>query len=399
MIGALAWLTLPATLRYSHVIFNEALGLPFVIVAVFAFSMAANPSRPRPRWLAVGALSMVFAMLSNWEVFFVPVGLLAGSFWNHSLSQRRVALVYLYASAATAVAVLGWYALAYPDLSRDTVQALLYRLGLSTVYSVSPLHNLSAAFPVMTRTEMARTEAGNLARMIGPVGFVALVALCWTQVDCWRKRLDGHSFTVLCGLILPPLIWFALFMNHAAIHEFETVMLAPAVAYAVAWCAARWLPLLAQPHGGTRPTSFWAVIVLGPLLLMVPLLRQIHGSIQLTRGAGQTLPTIGPRPEIMEPDDFVQFGRAIHDRTVPGAVVLTPEMSSVPTYYSWRHLIGGITSDQDLDKVMPIVRQEFRGYPIYLALFSKDRGYFRAALAEHPPGAAADRSVIVKLTE
>jgi hypothetical protein len=36
VVGTLSWLTLPVTLRYSHVILNEMLGLPFVIFALMA---------------------------------------------------------------------------------------------------------------------------------------------------------------------------------------------------------------------------------------------------------------------------------------------------------------------------------------------------------------------------
>ena len=393
--GVLAWLTLPVCLRYSHVVLNEALELPLVITSVTAFSLALEPSRRRGCWLVAGVAAIVLAVLSAWQAVLVPLGLLAGAIWNRDADERRAATILLGAAAATAACILGWYAFAYPVISLDTVQAVLYRVGVSGSYSANPLHNLSESFPAMTRWTMIRMVAVNLARMAGPFGLMTLVGFCWSQAGQWRERAGGRSFTIFCGLMFPPLLWFPIFMNHAAIHEFETILLAPAVAFAVAGGAGQVLVFLAARRNNAT-ALLWTTVAGCVLMLLVPLLRQIHGSLQLRAGGG-VFPVLAPREHIMAPDDEVEFGYAIRDRTAREAVVLTPEMSSVPLYYSRRHMIGGIGSDEDISRVLPMIRQDFQGIPIYLALFSRERQRFPGALGGSPPIRDSDRFIVVKL--
>jgi hypothetical protein len=55
---------------------------------------------------------------------------------------------------------------------------------------------------------------------------------------------------------------------------------------------------------------------------------------------------------------------------------LTPEPSAVPVYYSGRHLIGGAKSDKIVNVVLPLVRRDFPGAPVYLALYRTERDSF-----------------------
>ena len=142
--------------------------------------------------------------------------------------------------------------------------------------------------------------------------------------------------------------------------------------------------------------------ILGPVLLVMPLLRQLHGSAQVVRIPGQFLPALEPSPSIMESDKDMRLGLAIRAKTAPLSVVLTPDLSSVPLYYSGRHLITGVTSDADIAKVLPLIRQDFRGHPLYLALLARDRASFPSALAGHqspsqPPG--SEDSIVVEIPD
>ena len=400
-IGTLSWLTLPVTLRYSHVILNETLGLAFGIFALIALQKALSRSPYQSRWRAAGAAAIVFAVLASWHFVFLPIGLLAAALWNRSVPERRIALLYLSAAVGTAAAVIGWYMFAYPDLWLDTLESVIYRLGLPLEYTLSPLHNLASNYRTMSVPAMLQAEALNVARMIGFLGLTALAGFVLTQGKHWRQRPASGSLIVFCGLIFPPLLWLAIFKNQAAIHEFVAILLAPIVAYGIAACAVKLMDSLASTSGTFAWGAFWAMAILGPVLLVMPLLRQLHGSAQLVRTPGQLLPSLEPSPAIMESDDDMRLGLVIRDNTAPLSVVLTPALSSVPVYYSGRHMITGVTSDADIAKVLPLIRRDFRGYPLYLALLARDRASFPSALAGHrtpsqaPP--ESEDSIVVEI--
>jgi hypothetical protein len=196
--------------------------------------------------------------------------------------------------------------------------------------------------------------------------------------------------TAFIGLMAAPVLWFVLFSNHVAIHEFECILLAPGVALAIAWCALHLLEYSANAVPGRIPLRYWAVAFIGPLVLMLPLLMLFHQTVQIRMG-------LSPTAKVVEPDEFVRLGRAICAQTPPESVVLSPEMHLVPVYYSWRHMEGGVTDDHDLERVMPIIHGKFPGLPVYLALFAKDRNRFPIALGSYP-SLNTESMIIVRLS-
>jgi hypothetical protein len=392
-LGLFVWLTLPVAVKYSHVVYNEGLGLPFVLIAIIAFCKACREPYSHTLWRQIGAGATVLSVLSNWEMALVPVGLIVGSWWSRNKSERQLATIYFGCATATVVVVLGFYGIAYPDLSRDALQTFLYRVGLSHSYSANPLHNLEPTTLHFTLYAALRTEVRHLDRMIGGLGLLALAVFVAIQLENSKEPAARyHSMSAVCGLLAPPIFWFIVFSNHVAIHEFECILLAPATVFAMVWCAMRLFQDLQETPGTGVRARYWGLLVAGPLILMAPLLMLFHQTVEW-HGI-----SMKPTPEIMEPDEFVEFGRAIRVQTPQNAVVLTPEMHLVPVYYSWRHLEGGIMDDQDLAKVMPTIRSNFPGSPIYLAVLNKDRDHFPKVLGPNMPGVTSG-STIVKIVD
>jgi len=394
-IGTLGWLALPVVVRYAHVVLNESLGFPSSLFALIAFAHQKDSAHPR-RWKAGGIWAMVIAVLSSWQFLLVPVGLLAATLWNRSRSGVRVAAIYLLTGIMTALTVIAWYALAYPALATDVFQAALYRMGLSHSYSTNAISGLGSTAPFLPFRSMIWSEARNLRWGLGATAWMALAAVVISQLRRWKARLSGTSLTVFCGLVAPPLLWFPLFMNHAAIHEFETILLAPAAAFAIAWCGTLLLDAVGSFGTASTTALIRALILALPIALSFPLLRQVHRNVQITRAAGSLIPAVSPRPDIMEPDELVEFGRALRIHTEPAAVVLTPEPSSVPLYYSWRHMIQGVTSEEELSKLVPFIRTEFPSSPIYLTLLRRDYSNFPSVPGTAGPG-TGDPFLIVRL--
>jgi hypothetical protein len=397
LFGALVWLCLPVTLKYSHVILNETIALPLIALSIGAFSAAFHPKSRRLFWTCIGVIATVLATLYTWEAVLVPVGLLLGAFLSRDSQQRRLAISYLGAACATVIAVFIWYGLAYPDRTFDTFHTLLYRIGLSKTYSADPLQNLERLPPLSAYTIM-KMDASHLIRLAGPLGLLPLAYFLLTVGERWRQRPFPSSFyTILCALLFVPLFWFTIFSKHLAIHEFEILLLVPAMLLAVAWGAVELMRFLYRDDTGIPKLRFWALAVIGPFVLLIPLLQEVERTVTLRHNPEHLLQVLEPNPEIMTPDEWVEFGRAIRSQTVADAVVVTPEIHRVPMYYSLRHTIGGVASDGELSKVLPKIRHDFQGYPLYLALYTRDRNRFPEALASHPELDATRPFTIIKL--
>jgi hypothetical protein len=389
-IAILAWLGLPVVAQYSHVILNETLALPFLAIAVVAFWKLQTAAEPRVPWLAIGALAMVGVVLSTWEFALFPLGLWLGALWSRNSAERRVAATYSLAALLTVIAIFAWYTVVYPRTALEMLHALLYRMGLE-----HPARNAIAVFQIPPG-ERIRLESDHLQHLIRWAGLVPLAVFVVTLIEeRYRPAARSTLLTLLCGLCLPALLWFAALPNHFAIHEFEAILLAPAVALAAAWCTLAVLRYLAVRPGPR--VRFWAFAIVAPLMLVAPLLQHVHGSVQVRRIANRILPAVQPNPEIMLPDDYVNFGRAIGAQTPEGSVVVTPELNSVPIYYSRRPTYNQFSTEEEMRTVIPEVQRDYPGAPVYFALFAKDRGRFPAALAAHPPADPSQPYLIFRL--
>src|SRR5262249_5966231 len=154
----------------------------------------------------------------------------------------------------------------------DTFQALLYRAGLSNSYSADPTQNLDVNTPHLSPYDIVRLDAGHLLRMTGWLGLIAVACLCTTLVERLRQLpFPSSFFAVLCGLLFMPLFWFSVFAKHVAIHEFEIILLAPAVLLASGWGAVRLMRLLESEPVATPRLRFWALVIIGPIVLLIPL--------------------------------------------------------------------------------------------------------------------------------
>lgn len=391
--GLLTWLTLPVSMHFGHGVFHQNVGLGFAVLAAAAYLKFLQSEERRSVWLAIGVGGIVFAVLSSWEFAILPLGLLAGALWNRDRRQRNAALIYLAATIGAAAAVLIWYSVAFPGTLSVTLASIQNRLGLPmTVSGDGPMGLLNGWIPQETRLQALPTALRNILWQIGLPGWAAVVMFCWWKLSRWRDRKEGESLVLFCGLMAPALVWFAVFVNHVAIHEFMTLLAGPAVAFASAECVVMACDYLEKR--GTQAGG-WVLAAMIPLVLVVPLLRDIYHTFDWHgRSPGEWLTL---RAALRETDDYVELGRGLGERTPPGSVILTPEANAVPIYYSRRHVIGGAASDEIVQKVLPAIRAEFPGAPIYLAFFARPR-YLRRFPA-YGGEWTGKRFVIVRLGE
>jgi hypothetical protein len=140
----------------------------------------------------------------------------------------------------------------------------------------------------------------------------------------------------------PWLGWCVFMHNHTAQHHFEFLIAAPAVALALAWLATR------GPQG--RQAT-------------------VQAAVFATQACVQAV--VLPHPVISDgydPTRLVEYGRSIKALTPEGSVVLAPLVSSVPLYYSERHIVRGIESPQAAMAALPGLRSDYPGAQVYLAI-------------------------------
>jgi hypothetical protein len=77
------------------------------------------------------------------------------------------------------------------------------------------------------------------------------------------------------------------------------------------------------------------------------------------------------------------YARAIEAAAEPDAVVVTPEESMMPVYYSRRHLWRAVADDAALRLSLPDLRRRFPCAPLYLALRPGRTGGFEGSLRRH----------------
>jgi hypothetical protein len=370
-VGVIAWLTLPVSVNFSQGVFHQNVGLLFAVCAAGAYYKILHSGVQRSFWILMGSCATALALLSTWEFLFLPVGLLGAAIWNRDRQQRAAAAIYLLVAVGTVVGVLGWYSSAFPGTFVQTVGQVKYRLGFTkTTGSTDAMAMLDAWVPQENRLQALPKALKNLIWQVGPPGWIFVTLFGWSRRGQWWYRKGGDLFALFMGLMAPALVWSMVFVNHVAIHEFMALLAGPGVALAAAGCAITAYSYFRKHAPGHL---VWAGMAAAVLALLIPLMRNVHSTFELRSAAAGWFRV---RPGIWEPSAEVEFGRALREHVPVTGVILTPEPSAVPVYYSQRHLIGGATSKDLVNKVLPAVRQDFPDAPLYLAFSSKRRGEF-----------------------
>jgi len=174
------------------------------------------------------------------------------------------------------------------------------------------------------------------------------------------KKTRDLAFTAFV-LSTPFILWALLMREHTVIHQYQVLLLIPAVAIA----AGLMLDRLRLYTGSTvPPRQLQLVLVLFVAVMGMGLVRETYAAWT-----------------VAVESQSVEYGREIEALTPPGAVVLSTANSMVPVYYSRRHMIRGIRDDSILQEVLGPVQQAFPESPIYLAIPSQSIDDFSESVA------------------
>ena len=334
--GALAgafWLVMPVTVHYGHIILAESLALALILGAVLAVQ--------RSRWGYAAGL-IFLAMWSSWEAVLFAPALWAVAWRTKRPEHRRAASLCTVSIIGACASVMVLYALANPMMFYDGFQTALFRMGISKVYSHQVI-GVNTLDPALGFDAIVSRLAVNFPRMLGIFGAAALISL--------SLAMPRGSELVLYGTGMPWLLWCVLMPNHAAAHDIEMLLAAPVASMALAWFAVG----VATKLGGRPRLKLASGIVFAAALVSQPWV-------------------FGTEPPFESPPQMLGFAARIRSATDTDAIVLSPLISTIPLYYSERHIIRCISDLTTAQSLIPALRKEF----------PRARFYWATPLESHP---------------
>jgi dolichyl-phosphate-mannose-protein mannosyltransferase len=385
MIALIAWCTFPVSIEYSHLPSQQNVGMGFTIFSLICAIRFADEGKRR--WILPGLILISAAVATTWEALFLGPGLmLAGRFIVRRPQVTRAGFYFSVAGAITAGGILAAYFLTYPNLSAEMAGTILHRLGWTSNYGTGILH-VHVMEGKRTLASMVHTIGYNLSSMLG-IGLLGFGAALAVIVDRRGEQTDWRAQTAIISTAVLWMAWFALFLNHPAVHAFECALAAPSAALAVAWCLLRLLRSL-QDTGPTLARRLAIALIL-PAATLVPqsfatTLSSVHQEIE-------TQPGEPPN------DALVEQGKEIGRITEPGSVILTRSGSTILLFYSERHFIRFVLDDQVLTRMLPLIVRNFAPHtPIYLAISKGDEDYYPVTLKEQRRQIFTPHATLVRL--
>jgi hypothetical protein len=352
--GALAgyfWLTLPIVVQHGDLINQQSLAMLFVVGAFVAFA-SEN--------MRIGSVLLFLAVLSSWEAALVVPGIWFASLWLHKLRRTTIAAAAGAGAALICVAIL--YLTFSPELSLDTVQTIKFYAGVSPTFS-----RLNVLSPLpLTPFYQAVSIIVNFISMIGILGGFALCRLLAVH--------PRSGALIVAGLAAPWIIWTAVMRIHVAFHNFELLIVAPLAALALAWMST---PKVRESWstGALLKVSIFVLLAALQLIVLPPSRSGLD----------------------KDPEGLIRYSMEIRNATPAGAIVMVPSLSSVPLYYSERHLIRGVATENDLSRELPTSRRVFSGSPVYLAIPPALADKFAPTLSHAMIVVSAPDAIIAKL--
>jgi hypothetical protein len=381
LLSGFFYLACRATFQGGSAILQQPLAMLFASASVLFFLLALKPATNTvPRcpeeqetplhmpFALLGVFFVILTILTAWDPVFIPFGLFAGAVYLRHRAGMRLGSAYIAAAVITFAGIQADYILSYPVLFKNQLATIAYRVGM----------HFNADSSVRLHTIVDRTHFSSQLSLFGAlasistfiytfIGPFAILACCvvfaiWIQNARLRERHpDRSTVQLFFGLGLPWIVWYLLMKNYVAIHSFVLIMATPFAGIACAMVLdAIWRFLSAHPRGRG---GLWVMATVFPALILFPLMNGIQSA---------KVPAETPQ--------FIDFSPLVERSTPPDAVVLSPSESMVPIYYSHRHIVRGIQSDQWLQVSIAQAHTAFPGSPLFLALLDADRKYFPVTL-------------------
>jgi hypothetical protein len=389
-----AFLLMPATLKYGLILLPANLAMLGVSVALlFMLRYLQGSADGRGRLLDLGLSSLAFflACITSWEPFLALPGLLLAYVFDRRSEIFKTCFCWAIAAIAAGASTLVIYSLSDPTFLEDMWSIFTFRLGLTQylpmsarihpvegqLQTIESLNVFSSAIHFFD-TYVVRTQV-----FCGSLGIVGLFALLLTALRRRRSIPDNFFAALLLPLGTVWLGWAAVMQGHYIIHEYQFILASPLLAIGVT-CLYSLLDdiLLATPDSWPRENLATLTNLALPCAL---LFLAISAAAVTVRGEE-------------EPWQLAKFGRLIKAEVPAGTIVITNEMSMVPTYYAERHVIRGVPDGAFIESKLGMIRNACPGCALYLAVRRQSAQKFRDVLDRLQPVFEDDTFIIRKIS-
>ena len=389
-----AFLLMPATLKYGLILLPANLAMLFVSVALlFMLRYLQGTADGRGRLLDLGlsALAFFLACITSWEPFLALPGLLLAYAFDRRSEIFKTCFCWAIAAIAAGASTLVIYSLSDPTFLEDMWSIFTFRLGLTQYLPMSArIHPVEGQLQTIDSLNVFSSavhffEAYVVRTQVfcGSLGIVGLFALLLTALRRRRSIPDNFFAALLLPLGTVWLGWAAVMQGHYIIHEYQFILASPLLAIGVT-CLYSLLDdiLLAMPDSWPRENLATLTNLALPCAL---LFLAISAAAVTVRGEE-------------EPWQLAKFGRLIKAEVPAGTIVITNEMSMVPTYYAERHVIRGVPDGAFLESKLGMIRDTCPGCALYLAVRRQSAQKFRDVLDRLQPVFEDDTFIIKKIS-
>ena len=389
-----AFLLMPATLKYGLILLpaNLAmLGVSVALLFMLRYLQGTADGRGRLLDLGLSALAFFLACITSWEPFLALPGLLLAYAFDRRSEIFKTCFCWAIAAIAAGASTLVIYSLSDPTFLEDMWSIFTFRLGLTQYLPMSArIHPVEGQLQTIDSLNVFSSavhffEAYVVRTQVfcGSLGIVGLFALLLTALRRRRSIPDNFFAALLLPLGTVWLGWAAVMQGHYIIHEYQFILASPLLAIGVT-CLYSLLDdiLLATPDSWPRENLATLTNLALPCAL---LFLAISAAAVTVRGEE-------------EPWQLAKFGRLIKAEVPAGTIVITNEMSMVPTYYAERHVIRGVPDGAFLESKLGMIRDTCPGCALYLAVRRQSAQKFRDVLDRLQPVFEDDNFIIRKIS-
>jgi len=389
-----AFLLMPATLKYGLILLpaNLAmLGVSVALLFMLRYLQGTADGRGRLLDLGLSALAFFLACITSWEPFLALPGLLLAYAFDRRSEIFKTCFCWAIAAIAAGASTLVIYSLSDPTFLEDMWSIFTFRLGLTQYLPMSArIHPVEGQLQTIESLNVFSSAVHFFDAYVvrtqvfcGSLGIVGLFALLLTALRRRQSIPDNFFAALLLPLGTVWLGWAAVMQGHYIIHEYQFILASPLLAIGVT-CLYSLLDdiLLATPDSWPREILATLTNLALPCALLF---------------LGISAAAITVRGE-EEPWQLAKFGRLIKAEIPAGTIVITNEMSMVPTYYAERHVIRGVPDGAFLESKLGMIRDTCPGCALYLAVRRQSAQKFRDVLDRLQPVFEDDNFIIRKIS-
>lgn len=344
-----ALLTLEIFIDRSH-IWTVSLCYALILISL-RIVLVEWEHRTHSRWAIFAACCVLaFAVLASWEALLMPPGLFVAALLLRDRRLARYSLI-LGAIAGLAGAAFLLTSFAYvPELRSELVETIKYRTGFG--FAAPPtLNTLADSDLYELRPRVIQIVFIFLRRTILSIGVIAIVSTAIHFRHLWLNRageLRRKQFVVLVSLTFVPVVWFILFHNHAYIHDYEWLLMAPVAAIGTGE-----LLNLLWIERNTKWRKLLGIFL--PVLLLY----------SLSAHAFQLFVPTSASADDREMENVRYYAKEMRAATPSSVVIASPFLGIYIPYYADRHIVRGVQDDLQVQFVVQHVA-EFPNNPVYL---------------------------------